>query len=92
MKIAVASDHRGVESKELIRTLVEQLGHKCVDFGAYDNHPVDYPDMAYLAAISVANGEADRAILVCGTGIGMCISANKINGDRKSTRLNSSHV
>ena len=82
MKIAIASDHRGVESKELIRTLVEQLGHKTVDFGAYDNHPVDYPDMAYLAAISVANGEADRAILVCGTGIGMCITANKIKGIR----------
>ncbi len=82
MKIAVASDHRGIESKELIRTLVEQLGHQCVDFGAFNNHPVDYPDMAYLAAASVANGEADRAILVCSTGIGMCISANKVKGIR----------
>jgi len=82
MKIAIASDHRGIESKELIKALVEQLGHTFVDFGAHDNHPVDYPDMAYLAATAVAKGECDRAILVCGTGIGMCIAANKIKGIR----------
>lgn len=82
MKIAVASDHRGIESKELIKALVEQLGHSFVDFGAYDNHPVDYPDMAYLAANAVASGECESAILVCGTGIGMCIVANKVKGIR----------
>lgn len=82
MKIAVASDHRGIDSKELIKALIGQLGHTFVDFGAYDNHPIDYPDMAYAAAKAVAAGEADRAILVCGTGIGMCIAANKIKGIR----------
>jgi ribose 5-phosphate isomerase B len=82
MKIAIASDHRGIESKELIKALVEQLGHSFIDFGAFDSHPVDYPDMAYQAAISVASGESDRAILVCGTGIGMCITANKVDGIR----------
>lgn len=82
MNVAVASDHRGIDSKELIKTLVEQLGHTCMDFGANDNNPVDYPDMAYAAAKAVAQGEADRAILVCGTGIGMCIVANKIKGIR----------
>ena len=82
MKIAVASDHRGIESKELIKALIEQLGHTYVDFGAYDNHPIDYPDMAYVAAKAVASGDADRAILVCGTGIGMCIVANKVKGIR----------
>ncbi|MFI4911393.1 MAG: ribose 5-phosphate isomerase B [Sedimentisphaeraceae bacterium JB056] len=82
MKIAVASDHRGIDSKEIIKALIEQLGHSYVDFGAFDNHPVDYPDMAYQAAISVASGETDRAILICGTGIGMCITANKVDGIR----------
>lgn len=82
MKIAVASDHRGIESKELIKALIGQLGHTCVDFGAYDSHPVDYPDMAYLAVSSITKGETDRAILVCGTGIGMCIVANKVKGIR----------
>jgi ribose 5-phosphate isomerase B len=82
MKIAVASDHRGVESKELVKALVEQIGHTTIDFGASCTHPIDYPDTAYCAGIAVACGEADRAILVCGTGIGMCIAANKINGVR----------
>ncbi len=82
MKIAVASDHRGIDSKELVKALINQLGHECIDFGVKDNNPVDYPDIAYLAAGSVANGEADRAILVCGTGIGMCIASNKVKGIR----------
>lgn len=82
MKVVVASDHRGLESKELIKTLVEQLGYSCADFGAKDSHPVDYPDIAFAAAKAVADGEADKAILVCGTGIGMCIAANKIQGIR----------
>lgn len=82
MKVVVASDHRGLESKELIKTLVEQLGYSCDDFGAKDSHPVDYPDIAFAAAKAVADGEADKAILVCGTGIGMCIAANKIQGIR----------
>ncbi len=82
MKVAVGSDHRGFESKEMIKTIITQLGHEVVDFGAADNSPVDYPDMAYIAAKAVANGEADRAVLACGTGIGMSIAANKIAGIR----------
>jgi ribose 5-phosphate isomerase B len=82
MKIAVASDHRGFEAKQQIKAIVTQLGHECIDFGTNDNSPIDYPDLAYLAAKAVAGKEADRAILACGTGIGMCIASNKIKGIR----------
>ena len=82
MKIAVGSDHRGFEAKQLIKAIVTQLGHDCVDVGTTNNHPVDYPDQAYLAATAVANGKADMAILVCATGLGMSITANKIKGIR----------
>lgn len=82
MKIAVGSDHRGFDSKEMVKNIVTQLGHEVVDFGASSNDPVDYPDMAYRAANAVAQGQADRAILACGTGIGMSIAANKIHGIR----------
>lgn len=82
MKIALGSDHRGYKAKELIKTIVTQLGHECIDFGTGDSNPVDYPDAAYLAAKAVAEKRADRAILACGTGIGMCITANKVQGIR----------
>jgi len=78
MKIVVGSDHRGFEAKEQIKSIVAQLGHECVDIGTNDNSPVDYPDTAYLAAMAVSEKRADRAILACGTGIGMCITANKV--------------
>ena len=82
MKIAVGSDHRGFKAKELVKTIVSQLGHECIDFGTIDGNPIDYPDTAFLAAKAVAEKKADRAILACGTGIGMCISANKVKGIR----------
>ena len=82
MKIAVGSDHRGFESKQQVKTIITQLGHEFIDVGAPDNNPTDYPDLAYLAAMAVAKGQADRAILSCGTGIGMSITANKIKGIR----------
>lgn len=82
MKIAIGSDHRGFETKEQIKAILSQLGHEFVDVGTNDSNPVDYPDPAYLAAVAVAKKEADRAILACGTGIGMSITANKIKGIR----------
>ena len=82
MKVAVGSDHRGFDAKELIKGIIAQLGHECVDVGTVDNNPVDYPDMAYLASQLVSNNEADRAILACGTGIGMSITSNKVKGIR----------
>ena len=82
MKIAVGSDHRGFETKQLIKAIVTQLGHECVDVGTEDSNPIDYPDTAYLAARTVSKGQADRAILTCATGIGMSIAANKVEGVR----------
>jgi len=82
MKIVVGSDHRGFEAKQQVKTIITQLGHECIDVGTDDNNPVDYPDPAYLAAMEVANKQADMAILACSTGIGMSIAANKIKGIR----------
>lgn len=82
MKIAIGSDHRGFETKEQIKAIILQLGHEFIDVGAHNSTPVDYPDPAYLAALAVSNKEADRAILACGTGIGMSITANKVKGIR----------
>ena len=82
MKIALASDHRGYQAKEQIKAIVKQLGHECIDFGTENNDPVDYPDTAYQASKAVSEKQADRAILACGTGIGMSITANKVKGIR----------
>ena len=82
MRIAIGCDHRGVKLKQAIIKYISESGHSYEDFGCFTGEPVDYPDTAYLAAKAVAAGEADRAILVCGTGIGMSIAANKIKGIR----------
>ncbi len=82
MKIAVASDHRGFTVKNMILALVESLGHDGLDLGPDSNDSVDYPDFAAAAAGAVADGTADRGILICGTGMGMCIVANKFHGVR----------
>ena len=82
MKIVVGSDHRGYQAKEQIKAIIAQLGHEAIDIGTEDSNPIDYPDLAYLAASQVSKKEADRAILACGTGIGMSITANKLSGVR----------
>lgn len=82
MKVAVANDHRGLKAIDEIRAIVSQLGFDCVDLSTTSEQAVDYPDSAYVASKAVADKEADRAILVCGTGIGMSIAANKIKGIR----------
>lgn len=82
MKIVIGSDHRGFKAKQQIKAIITHLGHECVDIGTIDDNPVDYTDLAYLAAISVAKKQTDRAILVCATGLGMSITANKIKGIR----------
>ena len=82
MKIAIGSDHRGYDIKQQIMAIATELGHECIDVGTSDNNPVDYPDLAYLAAKAVSNKEADRAILSCATGIGMSMAANKVDGIR----------
>ena len=82
MRIAVGSDHRGCTVRAKLLVLLKRLGHEVVDMGTQSCDPVDYPDIALLVARKVANHEVDRGILVCGTGLGMCIAANKISGIR----------
>jgi len=82
MKIAVGSDHRGYSAKEIAKSIILQMGHEMIDMGTESADPVDYPDVAYLAAHAVSSNEVDRAILICATGIGMSITANKIHGVR----------
>ena len=82
MKIAIGSDHRGFEAKQQVKAIAAELGHECIDFGTDDNNPVDYPDLAYLAATAVSKKQVDKAILACATGIGMSMAANKVPGVR----------
>jgi ribose 5-phosphate isomerase B len=82
MKIAIASDHGGFEQKQQLIVYILESGHSVIDFGPATSESVDYPDYAAKVASAVANCEADRGVLVCGTGIGMAIAANKIAGIR----------
>ena len=82
MKIAIAADHRGHAVKERIALLVREQGHEVVDMGVNSSRSCDYPDLAFPAARAVADGKVERAILICGSGIGMTICANKVNGVR----------
>lgn len=82
MKIAIGGDHGSVEYKSAITNLLIEMGHIVNDFGTFTNESCDYSDFAYLAAKSVANKENDRAIVICSTGIGVSISANKVEGIR----------
>ncbi len=78
MKIVIGNDHRGCEVKRRIVSTLQQLGHEVVDIGTDGSESVDYPDLAFKVGTAVGEGRADRGILVCGTGIGMCIAANKV--------------
>lgn len=82
MRIAIGADHLGFPLKESIKEHLETHGHEVVDYGVHDTVPVDYPDVAGEVARDVASGKFDRAILICGTGIGMAIAANKVPGVR----------
>jgi ribose 5-phosphate isomerase B len=82
MRIAIGSDHRGFALKEALKELLAELGHEWVDFGCEGEEPVDYPDIARPLAEAVARGEYQRGILICGTGAGMSIAANKVKGVR----------
>jgi len=82
MKIAVATDHRGHALKEKVLLMLDELGHEVIDVGTDSPKSCDYPDIAYPAAKYVATGKAHRAILICGSGIGMSICANKVPGVR----------
>ncbi len=82
MKFVIGNDHGGIDLYEPIREKLEELGHEVIHVGTDGKESVDYPDFAELACDKVLNNEADFAILICGTGLGMSISANKIKGIR----------
>lgn len=85
MKIALACDHGGLNLKNAIKNHLEKKGYEVLDFGTDTTDSVDYPDFAYKAAKSVADKESECGILVCGTGIGIGIAANKVKGIRCAT-------
>ena len=80
MRIALGVDHAGIVLKDSVRRLVADMGHEIVDFGCHGAEACDYPDYAVPAAESVARGECDLGVLVCGTGLGMSIAASKVRG------------
>lgn len=82
MKVAIASDHRGYHLKERVISLLRAKGHEVIDDGPSTEESVDYPDFAAIVAKKVSRSEVERGILICGTGIGMAIAANKFPGVR----------
>lgn len=88
MNIAIASDHAGFDLKNEIISLLQEQKFSIIDFGTDSNESVDYPDFAYAAAESVASAESDIAIIICGSGVGVSITANKVKGVRAANCFN----
>jgi ribose 5-phosphate isomerase B len=82
LKLVIASDHAGFPLKEEVRAYLGNAGHEVVDLGAYNTEPSDYPDFAEKVGVALKQGVAPRAILICGSGVGVCVAANKIPGIR----------
>jgi ribose 5-phosphate isomerase B len=82
MKVAVACDHAGFPLKETVMDVIRRLGHEVLDLGTNSTEPVDYPDFADKLGLSVREGEADRGVLLCGSGVGAAVAANKVVGVR----------
>jgi ribose 5-phosphate isomerase B len=80
LRVHIGADHAGFQLKQELLPFVRELGYACTDLGTADESSCDYPDIAAAGARAVASGEADRAVLVCGTGVGMCIAAGKVPG------------
>jgi ribose 5-phosphate isomerase B len=85
VKVAVGCDHAGLVLKKPVLDALDEIGVEYKDFGSFSEDPVDYPDVAHQVACAVATGEYDRGILMCGTGVGMSIAANKIKGVRAAS-------
>jgi ribose 5-phosphate isomerase B len=85
MRIAIGSDHRGVAARQRLMGLLQRLGHEIIDCGSHGEDAVDYPDIAADVARRVSEGTVDRGILLCCTGVGMAIAANKLPGVRAAT-------
>tara|TARA_Y100001001_G_scaffold157900_1_gene176656 strand:+ start:1962 stop:2423 length:462 start_codon:yes stop_codon:yes gene_type:complete len=82
MKLVIGSDHAGFPLKASVVAFVESLGHEVQDVGSYDDQPVDFPDIAREVTSRVTSGEVERGLMVCGTGVGAAIAANKVRGIR----------
>lgn len=82
MRVALAADHAGFELKERLAKILAEAGHAVYDLGTHSSEPVDYPDFAAAAGQAVIDGRAERAVVVCGSGAGACIAANKLKGIR----------
>jgi ribose 5-phosphate isomerase B len=82
VRVALGCDHRARKLKELVKAVLAEAGHACEDFGCHTEEAVDYPDIARQVALAVSSGSSQRGILMCGTGIGMSIAANKVKGIR----------
>jgi ribose 5-phosphate isomerase B len=85
MLVGVGCDHRGFQIKNKVVQLLKQLNHDVTDFGTHSAESVDYPDIAAAVAQAVSEGSVERGILICGSGLGMCIAANKFSGVRAAT-------
>ena len=82
MRIAIGNDHVALEMKQQISAYLEELGHEVIDFGTHTTERCDYPVYGELVANAVVSGQAERGILICGTGVGISLSANKVRGIR----------
>lgn len=82
MRIAISADHAGYELKNHLAAFLESMNHQVTDLGTHSRDAVDYPDFARAVAVAVANSEVERGIVVCGSGVGACVAANKVKGAR----------
>src|SRR2546426_7113984 len=82
MRVAIGADHAGYELKESVASYLRGAGHQVLDLGTHDTSPVDYPDYAEAVGLAVRRGEAERGVLVCGSGVGASVAANKLAGIR----------
>ena len=82
MKIAVAADHGGYPLKAIVIETIRQSGHEAIDLGTHSTAPVDYPDYAEAAGRAIQSGKAERAVIICGSGVGAAVAANKMRGIR----------
>ncbi len=82
MRIAIGADHAGFELKEKLLSYLQELGQEAIDVGTHNTTPVDYPDYAEAVGLAVLEGRADRAILICGSGVGASVAVNKVPGIR----------
>jgi len=82
MRIAIGSDHAGFELKGMLAAFIREMGHEVTDVGTHDTQPVDYPDFAKAVGMAVLEGQAERGVLICGSGVGASVAANKLVGIR----------